>query len=147
MTIIEKIIANRMSVAFILFLAILVSFAPTVFLGEDKWLIISLLLVLFLISWLVYSTMAKKRLLNEGAIPKDKIDFIDNFLWDFKPNSKVKILFGAYGMTIGIAILATVILLIVSPDLIFKVAFSPLGFVLFCSVYLASYFILKKRLK
>ncbi len=147
MTINEKLIVNRMAVAFLLFLVILVSFAPTVFLGEDKWLIIPLLLVLLLVLWLVYSSMAKKSLLNESAIPKDKTDFIDNFLWDFKPNSKVKILFGAYGMTIGITILVTVILLIISPDLIWKIAFSPLGVVLFCSVYLASYLTLKKRLK
>ena len=105
-----------MSVAFILFFVILVSFAPTVFLDDDKWTIIPLFLLSLLILWLVYSSIAKNNLLRDGTITTANTDFINNFMWDFKPNSQVKFILAAYGMTIGLMIFITAIPLIILPE-------------------------------
>jgi type IV secretory pathway VirB6-like protein len=117
MTTKEKLIANRMSVAFILLISILASLSPTLFLGKDIFLIIPLLLLLLLISWLVYSSLVKKRLIDNAKIREDIKDFIDNFMWDFKPNSKIKVLFGAVGLSGGVLIVLASILVIISPEL------------------------------
>ncbi len=149
MTIKEKLIANRTSVAFILFLAILVSFSPTVFLGDEKWTIIPLCLLALPIFWLVYSSFVKNKLLRDGTITDANKDFIANFIWDFKPNSKIKIILQAYGMTIGIVIFLSVSISIIIPKspVDVDIALSPLGPILFFGIFLACYFILKRRLK
>ncbi len=152
MTIKEKLVAHRIDIAFIMFVIILVSFAPTIFLDDDRWTIIPLFLLSLLIIWLVYSSIAKNKLVREGTISDVNTDFINNFMWDFKPNSQVKFILAAYGMTIGLMILITAIPLIILPEsVVVDKAFSPFGFpfgfVLFCGLFIASYFFVKKRLK
>ncbi len=67
MTLKEELIANRLSVAFILFIVILVSLAPTVFFGDGAWTIIPLFLALLLVLWYVYSSIVKARILFRSA--------------------------------------------------------------------------------
>ncbi len=148
MTIKDKLIVNRLTVAFILFCVILVSFAPAVFLGDDTWTVIPFFLAGLLALWLVYSYILKKKLLTDGTVTAANKDFITNFMWDFKPNSQAKIFFHAYGMTVALIMLFTLITsLIFSQELTVDIALSPLGGILFIGFFITSYFIVKKKLK
>ena len=154
MKLIEKMIVNRMNVASLLFLFLMASCTLLAFFnGNDYDMGLEILFPLFvgvlLIFWLVYSSIGKKKLVADGLISKNHSDMVEELGNVFKPNSKIKKLFAAWGLTVGIFILLAVVCVAieVSPDTIEKIVFSNAIYLLFVCVFIVSYLIVRRRIK
>ena len=145
----EKLIANRMNVAFVLFLCLMASCIVSSFI-ENQF--ISLLLPLFtstiLIFWLAYSKKEKAKLINNNKLSSNYSDFLEEIeKHNLKENSVLKRTLAAYGLTVGIFILVITVLVLIAPDFIEVLVSSNLFYLLIFVIMVVSYQIMKKKLK
>jgi hypothetical protein len=76
MKLIEKMIANRINVAFLLLLLLMASYTPLVFLNGILKILFPLFVGVSLIFWLIYSSIGKKKLVIDGLISKSHSDMV-----------------------------------------------------------------------
>ncbi len=146
MTIKQSLITNRINVAFILIIVLILSCIPLLLLNEIFWGCIPVTVVMLLVFWIIYNSKAKQKMIENGIISDNHIDIVEDFDNVFKPKSKIKILFAAYGLSTGIMILILASLVVISPETIVK---HTDGFSSTCGlviVYVISYFIIRKRM-
>ena len=122
----QVLIANRMNVSFFLFSILMLSCAPLIFFNEAVWVIMPFVIALLLIVWVVYSSIAKKKLVDAKVIPDSHSDYVENLEKVFKPNSKLKVVFAAYGMSIAFMTVFCVLFIAISPEILDRYA-SPLS--------------------
>ncbi len=147
MKLFKKMITNRMSVAFLLLLLLMTSCTFLVFF---EGIIVTLLTVFFailLIFWIVYSSGAKKKLIDAGDVSINHTDPIEELESVFKPKSKTKLLFAAYGLTVGVIILLVLVCIVISPEILEGIFSSNAIYFLFLCIFVAACFIVKRRLK
>lgn len=139
--------ANRMNVAFLLLLILMVSCTLLIFFYETVWIIIPFAIALLLIAWIVYSSIEKNNLVEAKTIPKNHSDFVGDLEKVFKPNIQLKRVFAAYGMSIALMIVFCVLCIAVSPEIITRNAL-PFSIILaFFVAFAISYLFIRKRLK
>ncbi len=147
MNIKQSLIVNRMNVSFILLIILMLSCIPLVLFDEIVYGIIPVPVAMFLVFWIIYSSKAKKKMIKNKIISNNYSDIAEDLDKIFKPKSKIKILLGAYGLSIGIMILLLVSLVAISPETLEKYE-SDFSFIyIFIIVYIASYFTIRKRMK
>ena len=82
MKLVEKMIANRMNVAFLLLLLLMAS-AIVFAISNNLILLIGPVVVAgIMIWWLLYSSTAKEKLIKNGVVPKNQTDITED-LEDF----------------------------------------------------------------
>ncbi len=148
MKFVERMIANRMNVAFLLLLLLMAS--AIVFAASSNLILLigPVVVAGIMIWWLVYSSTAKKKLINKGVVPENQTDLTEDIEGFFKPKSKPKQIFAAYGLTIGIITLVIALGFVFAPELLEKLFSSNLLILaLFLFVFAMSYLVIKKKLK
>ncbi len=148
MKFVEKMIANRMNVAFLLLLLLMASVIVFAVSNNVILLIGPVVVAGIMIWWLVYSSTAKEKLINKGVVPESHTDLTEDLEDFFKPKSKPKQLFGAYGLTVGILILVVALGFAFAPELLQKLFSSKFPILaLFLFIFVMSYLVVKKKLK
>jgi len=148
MKFVEKMIANRMNVAFLLLLLLMVS--AGVFAASNNLILLigPVVVAGIMIWWLAYSSTAKEKLINKGLVPKNQTDFTEDLEDFFKPKSKPKQIFAAYGLTIGIVIIVIALGFVFAPELLEKLFSSRIPILaLFLFIFAMSYLVVKNKLK
>lgn len=144
----EKLIANRMNVSFLLILLLMASAVVFAVSGNLIVLIFPIVVAGIIIWWLIYSSTAKRKLIEKGVVPAYQRDLTEELEDFFKPESKPKKIFAAYGMTVGIFILIVALGFGFAPQLLEKLFSSNfLLLVLFLFILAMSYLVVKKKLK
>jgi len=144
----EKLIANRMNVSFLLILLLMVS--AVVFAASENLIVLIFPLVVagIIIWWLIYSSTAKRKLIGKGVVQEHQTDLTEELEDFFKPESKPKKIFAAYGMTIGIFTVIIALGFGFAPDFLEKLFSSNfLILALFLIIMAMSYLVVKKKLK
>jgi hypothetical protein len=143
----QVLIANRMNVSFLLLLILMISCAPLIFFNETVWVIIPFVIALLLIAWIIYSSIEKNNLVEAKVFSDNHSDFVGDLEKVFKPNSQLKRVFAAYGMSIALMIVFCTLCIAISPEILTRNA-SPLRIVLaFVLAFAISYIFIRKRLK
>lgn len=148
MKFVEKMIANRMNVAFLLLLLLMAS--AGVFAASNNLLLLvaPVIVAVIMIWWLVYSSTEKEKLIHKGEVPESHADLTEDLEDFFKPKSKPKQIFAAYGLTIGILILVIALAFAFAPELLEKLFSSKIPILaLFLFIFAMSYLVVKKKMK
>ena len=143
----QFLITNRMNVSFFLLLILILSCIPLIFINDIGWLIIPIVVALLLVVWVVYSSIAKNNLIEAEVIPKNHSDFAEDLEKVFKPNSELKKILAAYGISIALMIVLVVLCVAISPEMLARYTSSLSIFLFFTVAFTISYIFIRKRLK
>lgn len=146
MNIKQSLIANRMNVSFILLIVLMLSCAPLVLSNEIVWAGIPVTVAILLVVWIIYSSIAKQKMIENEIISNNHSDIVEDLDKVFKPKSKIKTLLAAYGLSIAIMILLLGSLVAISPETLTKNASGFSFSCVFVIAYVISYFIIRKRI-
>lgn len=143
----QSLIAHRLNVSFLLLLLLMASCIPFALLDKIHLVTLPITVSLVLIFWLIYSSFAKKNLIKQKLIKENHSDIVEDLDKAFVPDSKLKKLFAALGLSGANIVVITVICVKINSEVLDKYAFSLWFYLIFGIVYAISYTIIKKLMK
>lgn len=147
MKLLDKMVQNRMNVAFVLFLLLMASCIFSAKTNGISAIIPPLIGASSIVFWLVYSSIRKTRLIKNKIITSKHRDYLEDMESIFKPGGITKKLFAACGLSVGLFIVFLLICIVISQDFIGVLLDSYLLYFVFVLIYGISYLIVKDRLK
>ncbi len=147
MRLLDKMVQNRMNVAFVLFILLMVSCIFPAKINDIIAIVPPSIIALLIIFWLVYSSIRKTELIKNKIITSKHRDYLEDMESIFKPGSITKKIFAAYGLSVGFFIVFMLICIVISQYFIEVLLNSYLLHFVFVLIYGISYLIVKDRLK